>query len=184
VPHAGPQPSPSQVPFAHGGVVRHRAGCVRNRQWSIWPRRPTVRLEACLGPRRGLPNLQRCPASHGSALIPDDNRGHPTQPSARRNTPGNLRRRRRRTGRRSFTVVLQQQRRYRGRRLLYSLAVYSGRKGTVHFLGLITPRHQPADVLPTLLTDVRMSSGMITVSEFWYRPRDGTCCPSGKSTTI
>jgi hypothetical protein len=129
---------------------------------------------------------------NGSALIPDDNRGHPTQPGAGGQrydsleeilpvTFGDVE-----GGQVDAAVPL-----YCNNNggtadgaLLYSLAVYSGRKGTVHFLGLITPRHQPADVLPTLLSDVRMSSGMITVSELWYGPRDGTCCPSGKSTTI
>ena len=37
--------------------------------------------------------------------------------------------------------------------ILYSSAVYSGRTGKLTYLGLITPRHQPKDVLPDIAPD-------------------------------
>ena len=67
--------------------------------------------------------------------------------------------------------------------LLDSFAVYSGRTGTRTHLGLITPRHQPKDVLPTLPDITSIKPGVITVREFWYGPNDSTCCPSGRAIT-
>ena len=67
--------------------------------------------------------------------------------------------------------------------ILYSAAVYSGRTGRATVLGLITPQHQPKDVLPTLLSVTRIAPGAITVAEYWYGPYDGTCCPAGRATT-
>jgi hypothetical protein len=70
-----------------------------------------------------------------------------------------------------------------GGALLYSVAIYSGRTGKPTYLGLITPQHQPKDVLPTLLSVSVIAPGTITVQEYWYGPNDGTCCPSGRATT-
>jgi hypothetical protein len=67
--------------------------------------------------------------------------------------------------------------------LLYSLAVFTGRAGSVQPIGLITPRQQPPDELPTLLLVSRVSPGQIVIDETWYGPKDGTCCPSGTATT-
>jgi hypothetical protein len=67
--------------------------------------------------------------------------------------------------------------------LLNSVAVYSGRTGAPTYLGLITPRHQPEHVLPTLLSVASITSGTITVHEAWYGPNDMTCCPHGRATS-
>lgn len=67
--------------------------------------------------------------------------------------------------------------------LLYSMALYSGGNGTLHYLGLITPQQQPADQLPTGLSDPVISHAQIVVDEAWYGPGDGTCCPSGRAVT-
>jgi hypothetical protein len=67
--------------------------------------------------------------------------------------------------------------------ILDSFAVYSGRTGTLTYLGLITPQHQPKDVLPTLPSATSIAPGTITVSEDWYGPHDMTCCPNGRATT-
>ncbi len=67
--------------------------------------------------------------------------------------------------------------------LLDSFAVYSGRTGKLSYLGLITPQHQPKDVLPTLPNIASIRPGTIVVSEYWYRPNDMTCCPNGRATT-
>jgi hypothetical protein len=66
---------------------------------------------------------------------------------------------------------------------LYSLELYSGATGTLQPVSLITPQQQPADVLPTLLSDPGISVGRIVVQETWYGPTDYTCCPSGTATT-
>lgn len=67
--------------------------------------------------------------------------------------------------------------------LLYSLAVFSGRTGHPVLLGLVTPRQQPAHELPTLFGDVNLSGGQLTVREFFYGPKDRTCCPTGRAET-
>ena len=67
--------------------------------------------------------------------------------------------------------------------LLDSFAVYSGRAGKVIYLGLITPQHQPRNVLPTLPEIASIAPGKITVQEAWYGPNDMTCCPNGRATT-
>lgn len=67
--------------------------------------------------------------------------------------------------------------------ILYALLVYEGGPGHVTLIGTIRPRVQPPDVLPTLLGVQSVTAGRIVVSESWYRPHDGTCCPSGKATS-
>jgi hypothetical protein len=69
--------------------------------------------------------------------------------------------------------------------LLYSLSVYSGAKGHVHLLGLITPhvragKHEAA----TLIAHPRFEHREIVVHEYFYRPRDDICCSSGRATTV
>ena len=72
--------------------------------------------------------------------------------------------------------------------LLYSLAIFSGRSGSPRFLGLVTPRRQPAGVLPTIIGgdvagEVRMSPGRLRVVENFYGPNDPTCCMTGRAIT-
>lgn len=43
--------------------------------------------------------------------------------------------------------------------ILYSVAIYTGRTGMLTSLGLITPKHQPKDVLPTLLSVTAIRTG-------------------------
>jgi hypothetical protein len=51
-------------------------------------------------------------------------------------------------------------------------------------VGTITPQQQPADAPHiTLLDDPQFRPGQLTVHEFWYRPTDATCCPSGEAET-
>ena len=68
--------------------------------------------------------------------------------------------------------------------LLYSIAVFSVGSGAQRFVGLITPHQQTAATLPTLLSNVTMTPGLITVTEDWYGPHDPTCCPSGTAQTM
>ena len=67
--------------------------------------------------------------------------------------------------------------------LLYSIAVFSVGSGAQRSVGLITPHQQTAGNLPTLLSNVTMTPGQITITELWYGPDDPTCCPSGKAQT-
>lgn len=67
--------------------------------------------------------------------------------------------------------------------ILYAIVVYRGSHGHLDLVGTLTPRVQPADELPTLLGVQRVTPGRISVSESWYRPNDGTCCPSGNATS-
>lgn len=67
--------------------------------------------------------------------------------------------------------------------ILNSVAVYSGRTGKLHYLGLITAQHQRRNVLPTLLSIRSVARGALTVQESWYGSDDMTCCPKGKATT-
>lgn len=57
----------------------------------------------------------------------------------------------------------------------------AGTKATA--FGVVTPRVQPKAELPTLLT-VTIRRGSIVAHEAFYGPHDGTCCPSGRATTI
>lgn len=68
--------------------------------------------------------------------------------------------------------------------LLYSFAVFSGRTGALQLLGVITPKQQPADDLPTLMSPPQISPGRVAIDELWYGSKDFTCCPTGKATTI
>jgi hypothetical protein len=128
----------------------------------------------------------------GSVLIPDEVRGHPTKPGGSGPrfdelsqfndvTYGDLDG----DGRDEAVVPLwcNNNGGTASGALLYSLAMFSARAGAVHFIGLITPKHQPVDELPTLLSDPRVSAGQVVVNEALYGPHDGTCCPSGRATT-
>ena len=66
--------------------------------------------------------------------------------------------------------------------ILWSVAVYTGKTGKPTVLGLITPRQQLKNVLPTLLSTPAIRPGAITVHESWYGPNDMTCCPQGSAT--
>jgi hypothetical protein len=67
--------------------------------------------------------------------------------------------------------------------LLDSIDVFvSGPQGPRE-LGLITPQRQPENALPTLLSEPVVTRDRIVVHETWYGRDDGTCCPSGSSTT-
>ncbi len=67
--------------------------------------------------------------------------------------------------------------------LAYAQVIFSidGTKATAR--GVVIPRVQPKDELPTLLT-VKFRRGSIVAHEAFYGPHDGTCCPSGRATTI
>ena len=67
--------------------------------------------------------------------------------------------------------------------LAYAQVIYRVAGGKATPLGVIRPRVQPKHVLPTLLT-VTIHPGRVVAHEAFYGPHDGTCCPSGRATTI
>jgi hypothetical protein len=69
--------------------------------------------------------------------------------------------------------------------LLDSLSVFSGANGRVHLLGLITPQVRPGKQEPdTLIGHPLFEHHRILVQEYFYGPKDGDCCPSGRATTV
>ena len=66
--------------------------------------------------------------------------------------------------------------------LLYGWVIFSGSGGKLSVVGVVTPRVQPAGVLPTLL-EIEIEPGRVVAHEFYYGPDDPTCCPSGRATT-
>jgi hypothetical protein len=69
--------------------------------------------------------------------------------------------------------------------LAFSAVVLTAKANAVHVLGLVTPR-QPFDpAVPHVpLLRVELRRGEVISHEFWYGPHDGTCCQSGRATTV
>jgi len=67
--------------------------------------------------------------------------------------------------------------------LAYAQIVFTAGEKSPRPIGIITPRQHPPHELPTLLR-VSIQPGAVVAHEAWYRPTDGTCCPSGRSTTV
>lgn len=67
--------------------------------------------------------------------------------------------------------------------LAYAQVIFTAGKTSPRVVGIITPQQRPnPKALPTLL-QVTIRRGTIVAREAWYGPSDGTCCPSGRSTT-
>jgi hypothetical protein len=67
--------------------------------------------------------------------------------------------------------------------LAYAQVVFKARARSPRALAIVTPQQRPRpNVLPTLL-QVTIRRGEVIAHEAWYGPNDGTCCPSGRSTT-
>ena len=71
--------------------------------------------------------------------------------------------------------------------LLFSIAIFSGKGGDRHLIGLITPRVQPkADhvtIIGTFDNAVMVAPHRLLIREVFYGTHDPTCCPSGRATT-
>ena len=69
--------------------------------------------------------------------------------------------------------------------IAFATVIYTGSANTVRVLGIVTPR-QP--FLPTTthvpLLQVTLHRGVVISDETWYGPNDGTCCGSGRATTV
>jgi hypothetical protein len=67
--------------------------------------------------------------------------------------------------------------------LAYAQVIFTAGKKSPRVIGILTPQQRPDPrVLPTLL-QVTIRRGEIVAQEAWYGLNDGTCCPSGRSTT-
>ena len=68
--------------------------------------------------------------------------------------------------------------------LAYAQVIFTTAGNSLRVIGVVTPQ-QPrnANRLPTLLT-VKIRRGKVLAREAWYGPNDGTCCPSGRTTTV
>lgn len=67
--------------------------------------------------------------------------------------------------------------------LAYAQVIFDFADGRPRVLKVVTPQERPRPhQLPTLLT-VRIVPGKVVAREAWYGPRDGTCCPTGRSVT-
>jgi hypothetical protein len=67
--------------------------------------------------------------------------------------------------------------------LAYAQVIFAAGKKSPQVIGIVTPQQRPnPNVLPTLL-QVAIRRAKVVAHEAWYGPNDGTCCPSGRSTT-
>lgn len=66
--------------------------------------------------------------------------------------------------------------------LAYSEVIFTATGNSPHVIGVVTP--QQPDTYGVPLVQVRIRPGRIVAHEAWYGPSDGTCCPSGRATTI
>jgi len=67
--------------------------------------------------------------------------------------------------------------------LLWSWVIFSGRGARLSVLAVVFPRVQLPKEMPTLL-QIAMRPGKLTAHEYFYGPYDGTCCSTGRATTI
>lgn len=68
--------------------------------------------------------------------------------------------------------------------LAFGYVVVRESGGALGALGSIVPKLTPQESSHvTLLGDVEIKAGQITVEELWYRTSDPTCCPSGVALT-
>jgi hypothetical protein len=68
--------------------------------------------------------------------------------------------------------------------LAFAFVVFEGIQGRLILVGTVTPQKNPPDQHPTLLWKIQMKPGRVIAHEQWYRPSDGTCCPTGTAETI
>ncbi len=67
--------------------------------------------------------------------------------------------------------------------LAYSQVIFTAARKSSRVIAVVTPQQRTSPrVLPTLL-QVSIRRNRVITHEFWYGVNDGTCCPSGRSTT-
>lgn len=68
--------------------------------------------------------------------------------------------------------------------LAYAQVIFTTAGKSLRVIGVVTPKQpRKANRLPTLVTG-RIRRGKVIAYEAWYGPNDGTCCPSGRTTTV
>jgi len=68
--------------------------------------------------------------------------------------------------------------------LAYAQVIFTTAGKKLKVIGVVTPKQaRKANRLPTLVT-VEIRRGEVVAREAWYGPNDGTCCPSGRTTTV
>jgi hypothetical protein len=68
--------------------------------------------------------------------------------------------------------------------LAYAQVIFTTAGKALRIIGVVTPKQAwKANRLPTLVT-VKIRHGKVIAREAWYGPNDGTCCPSGRTTTV
>ena len=67
--------------------------------------------------------------------------------------------------------------------LAYAQVIFTAAGTSLRVIGVVTPKEQPKRQLPTFLT-VTIRRGEVIAHEDFYGGSDGTCCPSGRATTI
>jgi hypothetical protein len=68
--------------------------------------------------------------------------------------------------------------------LAYAQVIFTTAGKSLEVIGVVTPKQpRKANRLPTLVT-VKIRRGKVIAREAWYGPNDGTCCPSGRTTTV
>jgi hypothetical protein len=69
--------------------------------------------------------------------------------------------------------------------IAFSAVIFTGSANSVRVLGIVTPRQPFLPSTPHVpLLQVTLRRGKVISHEFWYGPSDGTCCMSGRATTI
>jgi hypothetical protein len=67
--------------------------------------------------------------------------------------------------------------------LAYAQIIFTAGPRTPHAIAVITPRQQNPRQSATLV-HVTIRPGKVIAHESWYGPHDGTCCPTGRATTV
>lgn len=65
----------------------------------------------------------------------------------------------------------------------YAWVIFTMRDGRLAPIGIVTPRVKALPRELATVVRVRFDRGSIAAREFWFGPRDGTCCPSGRART-
>jgi hypothetical protein len=70
--------------------------------------------------------------------------------------------------------------------LAEGVLVFSSPAGQPHLLGTLTAQYRPrsAGHIPYITVDRINTAGHVTVTEFFYRPSNPDCCPTGQAVTV
>ena len=66
--------------------------------------------------------------------------------------------------------------------MAYAQVIFTAGEKSPRVLGVVTPQSSITYGAP--LVQVKIEPGKIVAHEFWYGPKDGTCCASGRVTTV